>query len=386
MSSPEVLGGFTSLHSDTRFLFKLTAKMAAGCALFVAGILYAAEPANLTELRDEFEHELQRLDTAGLAQRNEISDLYLSRLQELELELQSQGQVRGLMGIHDEIARFAKTRIPPSTATAQPIELRELQDHFLVRWQQTQTSNQMEVVRLAGRYVQTLANLRMPLAEKNDKSRLKALDVERDRVLALPRLRQALKSTETTTDPQAYLAQNESAAGKQDVDLRALRLFHAPAEDLETRLGYEVNASLATDESKLRTRKGTSAGQFSHAEEGYTTYKPYATLICRNKELPSGCRMTISYYSRSLTDREKKRESIETFALPALTKGQTYSIDGKGITLYRNTAVVTYFRGTPSQSIQGSELFGLIIEVRDENGKTVLQRYTPQSLEREMEK
>lgn len=357
----------------------------------IAGLLalgaFAADKDRLATLRTEFDSELARLDKAGLAQRTEIGALYIARLREVQLELQAQGQVRGLVAIGDEILRFSKSStFPPAPTAAIPVELRTIQEQFLSHLSQAQMSNDMDVVRLTGRHVQALAAARTPFAEKDDKAVVFKFDDERDRVLALPRVRLALKTTEAANDPQAYLAQNGITTNVPASDYRVVKVFHPQSEDLETRLGYELTVALAQDDSRLSVRKSTGPGTLAHSEDGYTTHKPRLTLLCRNKSLPAGSRLIISYYTRSLVDRERKRASAEAFALPALERGQSHVIDCRGLATYRSVAAIVNLRGAPTESVLGSEFYGLVIEILDENNRPILQRFSPQSLERDLDR
>jgi hypothetical protein len=73
------------------------------------------------------------------------------------LALESQGQVRGVVAVFDEISRCAKARTLPAAPAVEPVELHDVQVQFLTQIQQQQYSNEMEIVRLSGRYLQTLA-------------------------------------------------------------------------------------------------------------------------------------------------------------------------------------------------------------------------------------
>lgn len=348
----------------------------AGALLAFASLAMAA---GVADLGAEFDKALQRIDGAIEEQRAEMNALYVKRLREIQTDLEAQGQVRGAVAVFDEISRSTKAKTLPPLPAVDPVELHDAQLQFIARSQQVQYSNEMEVVRLASRCMQALAQARAML---ND-SAAKAIDEERNRILALPRLRAALKATAgTPPDVQAIYA----SATNSDLKYRSVKLTPGDSEALSMRLAYDLQLGLAEDDSKLRVRKSTSSYASTHSEDGVVVYKTRFTVAARGDTLPAGCRIMATYYSRSLTDRERKRETTESIDLPTLERGQSYTLDGQGLSLVRSYSTTASTRGYAGLSVQGQEWYGLVVDLLDPEGRLMLHRCSPQSLERELER
>jgi hypothetical protein len=86
-----------------------------------------------------------------------------------------------------------------------------------------------------------------------------------------------------------------------------------------------------------------------------------------------------------LTETDYYRESHETLALPRLARGETATVEGVGISLWRMNSISRASRGSGTRAYSGSELFGLILTIRDGAGSILLRAFSPQQLAREAE-
>ena len=123
----------------------------------------------------------------------------------------------------------------------------------------------------------------------------------------------------------------------------------------------------------------------SRSEDGPVIYTPRVTVSSRNSEIPPDSELTIDYYSRSLTDSGSRKESSETLALPRLARGESATVQGSGISLWRSFSTTHTGRGPDARSYSGSELHGLVITIRDAQRNVLLLRFTPQQLARELD-
>lgn len=337
--------------------------------------------------REEYDKSVLRIDGGIEEQRAEIIAKYLQQLRRLQGDLQSQGQVRGAVAVFDEISRCNKARVLPPTVSSEPIELRDAQTQSIIQLQQAQYSNEMEIVRLSGRYLQALSQAREAMNGRGDAEGVRSFEEERDRVLALPRLRLALKATSgPPPDSLASLGGAKVASLTGDLKYHTVKLSSSDLEELTARMNFEVMAGLAEDDSKVNVRKSLSGAATSRSEDGATIYRTRFVVTARGDTLPAGCRLVASYYSRSLTEKDRKRESTESLLLPTLERGQSYTVDGQGLTLYKASSTTVSTRGAPSMSLYGKEWYGMTVELQDPDGRAILKRFSPQSLERDIER
>lgn len=336
-----------------------------------ASAVFAADPA---DARAEFQKALDRIDGSREELNAELQGAYLRRLREIQSELETQGLVRNAVAVFDEISRTTKTKTLPTVPAPDPVEMRDVQLAAIAKWQQISYSNEHEVVNLAGRYLQFLAQSGKGSPE---------VDSERERVLLLPRLRAALKATSgNAPDPAALYGTATNANG--ELKFRPLKLATGSGEELAARLNYDLQASMAEDDSKLRTRKTSSALSTTLGEDGLAIYRTRFSVGARSESLPAGCRLVVTYFSRSLVEKERRRENTELIPLPPLAKGESYTADGQGLSVGRSYATTQSTRGYASISSAGSEWYGMVIELQSPDGRTILQRFSPQSLEREL--
>ena len=344
-----------------------------------------AAPKEIDTWRDEFEEGTRRIDGTLQSARAELGDAYVTQLRRLGRDLQAQGQLRSLVAIRDEADRFDKSRTPPAAASKEPPELRDAQVQFMARLAQVAYSNELEVVKLGARYLQAIAVRRTEAESNGDTAGVTAWDTETSRVLAQARIRQALKATETVpADPPVAGEVKAASAATAEWDFRPLRLYRPNTEDLTARLNYELISELGEDLSRVRIRKSVGGVTMALSEEGVASYRVRIQIRANGADLPSGCKIVLTYFSRSLIEHERQRETMEEIDLPTITRGQSYTAEGKGVDLYRSTANTTSLRGASGVSVQGREWYGVAIELRDSEDRVILQRFSPQSLEREL--
>lgn len=353
-------------------------------ALSASGAMAAKE---IAPWREEYDKSVQRIDGGIEEQKAEIVAHYLQQLRRIQTDLQSQGQVRGAVAVFDELSRCNKARLIPTNVVPEPIELRDAQAQAIIQMQQTQYSNEMEIVRVSGRYLQALSQGRETMNARGDAEGVRTFDEERDRILALPRLRVALKATSGPPPDSLASAGGAKPAGiTADLKYHSVKLSSSETEELTARMNFDVLAGLAEDDSKVNVRKSVLGASTTRSEDGATIYRTRFVVTARGEELPAGCRLVVAYYSRSLTEKERKRESTESLLLPSLERGQSYTVDGQGLTLYKASSSTTTTRGAQGMSMYGKEWYGMMVELLDQEGRVILKRFSPQSLERDIER
>ncbi|TAN36340.1 MAG: hypothetical protein EPN23_08840 [Verrucomicrobia bacterium] len=344
----------------------------------------ATLPKTLLPARETFEVGLQVAAKEGAKRMASIGNEYLQRLGEIENEMQVNGQFRSLVVIHDERVRFARARVLTERPVENPIELRDAQAMFQVKLLQAQYNNELELVKLADHYVRELAVEREAASKSGATSAMRALDEERDRVIGLAPLRQALEITKVRPPSSAEALINPNLGAEGERVRRPLDIFRPASESLHATLDYNLRASVYEDLSKLKPRRSEGGGTKVRAVDGQVGYVPRIMLSCQHSEVPSGSRLVIEYYSRSITDRARHREAVESVLLPRLDRGESYTVEAKGILLFRSEQISSVQRIGVQRSFSGSEFYGLILHVVDPEGHVLVQRFTPQALEREV--
>lgn len=342
-------------------------------------------PADVLPAREEFEVGLQLAERQGQERITAIGDAYLQRLRELARQQQSKGRFRGLVTVRDEIARFAKVRTFPDRPVDEPVELHDAQAFHQLKLQQMQYSNEFAMVKLAERYVQALAVASEALGKSSVTQDVQAVEGECDRVVALPRLRQALEATRIrppTTQPKPSTV---AGAGNTDTRIRRpLDIYRPSNEPIASTISYDARVILYEDASQLKARKSAGAGSMYRSLDGAVNYAPRITLNCPNGEILSGSRLVIEYFSRSLPDHVLHRETVERVTLPRLDRGKSYTVEAKGLQLNRSESVSVQQYAGVSVSNFGAEFYGIILHLVDPDGRVLWQRFSPQALEREL--
>jgi hypothetical protein len=359
-----------------------------GCLTLCGSLCGAATlPGEVLPAREEFETGLQKADKLEQARLSAVGEEYLQRLRELARQQQAHGRFRGLVILRDEIARFAKVRTFTERPQDEPVELHEAQTFFQLTWQQAQYSNELAIVKLAERYVQTLAVLRETLGKSNTVAGVQALDDECDRVVALARLRQALDATKTrpaALRPKPQPSAVAVPAANDNRLRRPLDIYRPSKEPLSSMISFDARAVLFEDNSQLKTRKSAGAGSAYRSLDGPVAYTPRITLTCQRGEVVSGSRLVIEYFSRSLPDHMLHHEAVEKVVLPRLERGKTYTVEPKGMQLARSEQVSVIQGAGVSVSHFGAEFYGFILHLVDPDGHVLWQRFSPQALEREL--
>jgi hypothetical protein len=357
-----------------------------GLALLAAVSSAAPLPKEAGPLRTAYDTSLASVESETRDQLGRLAAEYGKVLAALRDDLQQAGRLRPLVAVHDELVRHAKSP-EPAAPGLESVELGVLQGAYLARVQQVRYSNDVEVVKLAERYLQALAELRTTLGRAQDEEALKGLDEERDRMLASARVRAALQVTRTPPPAApAYDLASSATSTNQPADRgRAMKLFRPANEDVSKVMGYAVTMNLIEDTSRVKVRESVAGMVTTRSEDGPVSYTPRLTISCRNAEIPPDAEMTIDYFSRSMTDSGYRKESSETLALPRIPRGESASIEGRGISLTRSTAVTHTGRGPDARSYSGSEFFGLIVTIRDSRREVLLVRFAPQQLEKLLE-
>jgi hypothetical protein len=356
-----------------------------GLLLGVVGGRGAALPKEALPARETFEVGLQMAEKQGAERLTALGNEYLAQGGVIEREMQSNAQFRALVLVHDELVRFAKVRAMPPRPIEDPVELRDVQAVFHLRILQVQYSNEFTLVKLAEKYVQELALIRGTLERHGGASALRALDEERDRVIGLTRLRQALDIIKVRPPLSLESLTNNLAEPPEGERVRRILDLCRPAnESLQSMIGYTMRVTVYEDLSRLKARKQEGAGVRGRGLDGQILYTPRITLNCQHGEIASGSRMVIEYFSRSIADRARHRESVESVLLPRIDRGEHHTFEAKGIQLFRSEQVSTIARVGVSRSASGSEFYGLILHVVDPDGRVLLQRFAPQSLERDL--
>ena len=345
----------------------------------------AALPKEILPARETFEVGITMADKQSAERITAVGNEYLAQLVVIERDMQSNAQFRGLVTVHDEWARFAKARTMLPRPNEEPVELRDAQGLFQLRFLQVQYSNEVALVKLAEQYVQDLAEVRSALEKRAAASVLNALDEERDRVIGLARLRRALELTKVRPPPSLDSLTNSVLEASDGERVRRIMELSRPSnESLHATIGYTMRAAVYEDLSKLKANKSDGAGIRGRGINGQISYTPRISITCQHGEVPSGSRLVIEYYSRSVADRSRHRESVESVLLPRIDKGENYTAEAKGILLFRSEQVATIYRVGVSRNLSGSEFYGLILHLVDPEGHVLLQRFSPQALERDL--
>ena len=352
----------------------------------ISGALYvgaASLPKEVVTARESFEIGLHQVVCDSEKRVTATGEEYLERLRAIEREMQSNGQFRGLVTVHDEIVRFTKERTLVGQPLAELVELRKAQASFQAKLMQEQYDDGCALLQLAGRYVQALALARETVEKQGAAAGVRELNEERDRVIGLAKLRAALETTKAHA-PTAEVAPAKVKTVADERVRRQLDICRPAAEPLQAMIGYNLRASLLEDVSKLNQRRAEGANGKVNSLEGQIGYVPHIVLSCQHGEVPSGSRLVIEYFSRSLTSHSHRRETVESVLLPRLDHGESYTVEAKGIQLFRSEQITATMRVGVSRNFTGSEFYGLILHVVNPDGHVLVQRFTPQALAREL--
>ncbi len=367
----------------------------------------AAAP-TLADLKKYFETSMREAQKANREEVKALRQSYTDQLTKLQTALQGKGEMQAVLTVRDEKARFeAAGEIPTTALATEPAALRKAQDDWNASLQQVQITQAQKLVALSEKYMQQLALVQKTLTAKNDQDGLKAVNEETDRLLGNNVIREALALAKTapakpaTPDKPATPTKPDTTittppkppetkvvevgdykfypTGKEPAakDLKDQRLEFATAERRNAAFFYSLGAKLYVDKAKLRTTKRPGYDVTYKEESGDLFSVPRITLASRNKDIPEGSKLVIQYYSRHTARASDVREErVEHIATPALARGQSFTVDGEGITLYK----YDYRSGYGYRERSGREYYGLIISLFDPDGKMLIQQCTPSSL------
>jgi hypothetical protein len=366
----------------------------------------AATAPTLADLKKQFETTMRDAQKANRDNLKTLRQTYVDSLAKLQAALQAKGEMQAVLTVRDEKTRFEAAGEIPSTALAtEPAALRKAQDDWNASLQQAQVAQAQKLVAISEKYMQQLSQLQNALTAKNDQEGLKAVSDETDRLLGNNVIREALAlaktakpatpdkpATATTTPPKPDTPAKPPEAkvfevgdykfyptGKEPVakDLKDQRLEFATAERRNAAFFYSLGAKVYFDKAKLHTSRRPGYDTTIKEEAGDLFSVPRITLASRNKDIPEKSTLVIQYYSRHIARASDVREErVEHIATPALARGQSLTVDGEGITLYK----YDYRSGYGYRERSGREYYGLIISLFDPDGKMLIQQCTPSSL------
>jgi hypothetical protein len=365
----------------------------------------------LADLKKQFETAMRDAQKAHREALKALRQTYSDSLTKLQTELQAKGEMQGVLTIRDEKARFEQAgEIPPVALVTEPAALRKAQDDWNASCQQAAVAQAQKLVGLSEKYMQQLAQLQKSLTAKNDQEGLKAVNEETDRLLGNNVIREALalvkaakpaapEKVATPAPVKPEPAKTEVAApakpldakgievgdykfyptGKEPAvkDLKDQRLEFPTAERRNAAYFYTLGAKVYFDKDKLTSNKHNVYDYSIKEESGDLASIPRLTLACRNKDIPEGSQLVVQYYSRHIArSTDVREERVEHIKLPPLVRGQSLTVDGEGITLYK----YDYRSSYGYRERNGREYYGLIISLFDPDGKLLMQQCTPSSL------
>ncbi|MCX7010538.1 MAG: hypothetical protein NTY53_25390 [Kiritimatiellaeota bacterium] len=374
----------------------------------------AAAP-TLADLKKQFETAMRDAQKANREALKTLRQTYSDSLTKLQTALQTKGEMQSVVTVREEKTRFEQTgEIPVSALANEPAALRKAQDEWNVNCQQATVVQAQKLVALSEKYMQQLAQLQKSLTTKNDQEGLKAVADETDRLLSNNVIREALAlakaaktatpdKTATTTPatpvkpepvkpdtgttppkpPEAKVVEVGDykfyPTGKEPAakDLKDQRLEFPTAERRNAAYFYTLGAKIYFDKAKLHSNRHNVYDSTIKEESGDLVSVPRLTLACRNKDIPEGSKLVIQYYSRHIArSTDVREERVEHIKTPSIVRGQSLTVDGQGITLYKYDYRSSY--GYRERS--GREYYGMIISLFDPDGKLLIQQCTPSSL------
>ncbi len=332
----------------------------------------------------EFEAAVRAADDSWQKVQRGLEIAYVDRLRQLMYSLQYAGRLRDLLSVYDEYHRFqTKRQLPTPTPAMEPPELRILAEEHVKALRTAEYSNHVAVARAAAVYLQSIAILRRSLAERSDPDVLLQLDAERDRLLTNPRIRIAVASAAAGIVIPTNFVVAADASAEQTPNERLLRLYRLGNEDAASLMGYAIEVGMIEDTSRLRETKSEYSRSRSESRSGTVAYRFRVTISGRNSEVPAGSRVIAEYFSRSMTDGEKKYHSSEQSLLPWIGRGESHTVEFNGISLYRAETLTVASRGS-GRSFSGEEFHGIIVSLLDPEGRILVQRFHPQTLSKDV--
>ena len=367
----------------------------------------------LADLKKQFETAMRDAQRANREALKTLRQNYTDTLAKLQAELQAKGEMQAVLAVRDEKARFEQAGdIPAAALVAEPAELRKAQDEWNARCQQAPVAQAQKLVGLSEKYMQQLSQLQKSLTARNDTEGLQAVSEETERLLGNNVIREALaltkaakaakpdKAVAATAPVKPEPAKPDVAAapikaadakivevgdykfyppGKEPAakDLKEQRLEFSSSERKNAAYFYTLTAKVYLDKAKMTGTRHNTFDYTVKEESGNLVSIPRVTLTSRNKDIPEGSTLVIQYYSRHIMRATDIREErVEHIATPAILRGQTLTVDGQGINLYK----LDYRASYGYREKLGREYYGVILSLFDPDGKLLTQQCTPSSL------
>ena len=379
-----------------------------GCAVGRAAGAPTNSPAGLDELRKQFESTIRDVQRQARESAKVLQQRYQASLTALEEALQSAGsQLPAMLAVRAEKARFEQSGdIPPGALSTDLPALRKLQDAWRAQTAGGPREQAQKIVAASERYLQNLGLLQKELAARNDTRGVDEVKAEKDRLLGNNRVREALALLQSSTPaptPATAGGSHEPVKppepapvvpvatvvelggykfyppGKEPPrkDLRPLRLEFPTADQRTAQFFYELRVTITSDKSDVSVSHSSSSYSVSKTKSGSIVNIPRITLASKNRELPDGCKMVLEYFSQPTSRaNDLRREKVEHIPLPPLTRSRAYTVDGKGITLYKSESTSSYSGHYSS----GREFYGLIISIYDAENKLLFQQCAPSTV------
>lgn len=148
-----------------------------GCVLALSTA--CAAPPELAKLRSIYDEQMRKISAAYADAVSGFPKQYEQQLAQLERQLQTSGDLNGMLAIRREQQRFKAAlsgeadpfelapEMPPSARVEEPAQLRAAQELYIKRHETEATTKQERIDRLTKTYLQRLTELQRELTVKN---------------------------------------------------------------------------------------------------------------------------------------------------------------------------------------------------------------------------
>lgn len=110
---------------------------------------------------------------------------------------------------------------------------------------------------------------------------------------------------------------------------------------------------------------------------------PRISITAKNNALTNTCTLVVEYFSREASGKSRSRkECVEHIPLPGIDKGETMTVDAKGVEFYKWEHKSSSSYGSTYKQGGGLELYGVIVNLFQDD-KVLIQLCMPQSLSKE---
>lgn len=340
-------------------------------------------PPEATAYRATFFEEIRKAESASEQLVFAHGIAYAERLRQLQYAFQVAGRLGDLILVYDEIQRLQNEKKPPSPSPAmEPAELRLLAEDYVLSLRTARHSNDVHVARASADYIQQLAVLRRSMAERDGGDLLLMLDAERDRLLTNAVIRQAVDGSVAKPGTLAADMISTDMTAREFNDI-ILRLYRPTNESVDAITAHSIDVGMTEDSSGMADRKTSSGRGEATSRSGKLNYTFRVTVSGRARDVPSGSRIVVEYFARSMTDDAREYVKAEEAILPAILAGESYTADLKGFTVAQTVSISVTTSGM-TRSYTGSEFYGIIVSLLNPTGGVVMQRFFPQYLSRHL--